>query len=287
MKLTRAGILYIALTLLLGFAAVNTGNNLLYLLVSALLGFMAVSGLLGQRNLQRLSVYVSPPREVFSGNSAAYDVELSNHRRWLPAFLMRVEVGAEGVLFPLLAAQESSRQALLLTFSERGFQSLPTVRLTSCFPINFFVRSKNLEIKQQVLVFPRPQIATLASGAGDHHRVGHDALTQPGIDGELRSIDNYRETDPLKSIHWKLSARHDEFKVKRQNRFAAPSTLLDLQNFDGPLEERLGKCTFLVDQLVRQQQAVGLQLDRQLIPPGQGAAHRHKLLTELALYGQR
>jgi len=42
------------MTLLLGFAAVNTGNNLLYLLVSALLGFMAVSGVLGKWNLSRL-----------------------------------------------------------------------------------------------------------------------------------------------------------------------------------------------------------------------------------------
>jgi len=46
---------------LIGFAAVNTGNNLLYLLVSALLGFMAVSGVLGKWNLAGVEVcYVLP-----------------------------------------------------------------------------------------------------------------------------------------------------------------------------------------------------------------------------------
>ncbi|PLX76004.1 MAG: hypothetical protein C0615_07340, partial [Desulfuromonas sp.] len=66
MKLTRAGTLYIVLTLLLGFAAVNTGNNLLYLLVSALLGFMAVSGLIGRYNLARLRVDFLPPPEIYA-----------------------------------------------------------------------------------------------------------------------------------------------------------------------------------------------------------------------------
>ena len=48
---------------MLGFAAVNTGNNLLYLLVSALLGFMSVSGVLGKWNLGRVEVRYLPPDE--------------------------------------------------------------------------------------------------------------------------------------------------------------------------------------------------------------------------------
>ncbi|NIQ94316.1 MAG: hypothetical protein GWN87_08975, partial [Desulfuromonadales bacterium] len=55
------------LTLLLGFAAVNTGNNLLYLMVSALLGFMAVSGLIGRYNLARLRVEFAAPPEIYAG----------------------------------------------------------------------------------------------------------------------------------------------------------------------------------------------------------------------------
>ena len=58
---------YVGMTLLLGFAAVNTGNNLLYLLVSALLGFMAVSGWLGQQNLRSLSLRLVLPQEIFVG----------------------------------------------------------------------------------------------------------------------------------------------------------------------------------------------------------------------------
>ncbi|MCF6179372.1 MAG: DUF58 domain-containing protein, partial [Geopsychrobacter sp.] len=172
------------------------------------------------------------------------------------------------------------------TMTPRGVHRLPSLRIASCFPINFFVRYRRQELQQQMLVFPRPLVATVPDSAGDSRQAQQKDLPQSGIDGELRGIDNYRDTDPLKSIHWKLSARHDEYKVKRQHRLGAPSLVLDLEDFSGPLEDRLGRCSFLVDQLSRQQRAVGLRLGEQFFPPRHGTAHRHKLLTELALYGQ-
>ena len=40
----------------LGFAAMNTGNNLLYLLVSMLLGLIVVSGVLSERSMRGVLV---------------------------------------------------------------------------------------------------------------------------------------------------------------------------------------------------------------------------------------
>jgi uncharacterized protein (DUF58 family) len=272
--------------LLLGFAAVNTGNNLLYLMVSALLGFMAVSGLLGQQNLQRLEVKVLPAGDVYATHPSPVEIELVNNRRWLPAFLVMVKLGDDFTLFPLLAAGRRQRQTLSLVLPVRGYQPLPTIWVYSCFPINLFVRSRSLQQSQELLVFPCPQVAALphAAGAGQYAR--RMELAQPGIDGELRSIDTYCDADPLKAIHWKLSARHDDYKVKRQNRLGAPSLLLDLADFNGSLEGRIGQCAYLVNELIHQQRAVGLRLDDQLYLPGHGRSHRLKLLTELALYGQ-
>jgi hypothetical protein len=73
------------MTLLLGFAAVNTGNNLLYLLVSALLGFMAVSGVLGRWNLAGLGVRIEVPDEIYDGVPTLLTVRLANRKRLLPA----------------------------------------------------------------------------------------------------------------------------------------------------------------------------------------------------------
>ena len=43
---TRAGWIFFALTLGVGFAALNTGNNLTYLVLSLMLAFLVLSGVL-------------------------------------------------------------------------------------------------------------------------------------------------------------------------------------------------------------------------------------------------
>lgn len=256
-------------------------------MVSALLGFMAVSGLLGQQNLLHLSVRCRLISEAYAGLPAQCQLELSNRRKRLPAFLIQVAVGSEPVLFPLLPAGQMRPQTLVLTLPERGLHPLPQVRISSCFPINFFVRSRLLEQEQRLLVFPQPLKSVLPTSATENFQTRHDDLLQPGIDGELRSIDDYREGDPLKAIHWKHSARQEEnYKVKRLHRLGTPAQLLSLAELPGSPEEKLGRCTYLVNRLCKQQQAVGLRLDRQLIPPAMGNAHRCRILTELALYGR-
>src|SRR6266540_2002039 len=43
-EVTREGLVYLALTLLIAIAALNTGNNLLFIVVAAMLGAVLVSG---------------------------------------------------------------------------------------------------------------------------------------------------------------------------------------------------------------------------------------------------
>ena len=83
-------------------------------MISALLGFMAISGLLGQQNLLRLSVRILPTDDIFANLPSQVAVELRNCRRWLPAFLISVEIAEGTTLFPLLAAGESQRLVLPL-----------------------------------------------------------------------------------------------------------------------------------------------------------------------------
>ena len=275
------------MTLLLGFAAVNTGNNLLYLLVSALLGFMAVSGVLGHQNLQRLEVRFRPGYELFAATDSILDIELHNRRRWLPAFLLRLEIAEAAVLFPLLATGQKAQQRLSLRMPQRGLQPAPPIRLTSCFPINFFVRSRTLNSAQQLLVFPQPLPCALSAGAEDSYQNRQDDLPLPGGDGEIRAIDDYRPGDPLKAIHWKLSARHRGFKSKRLNQLGSSSLVLDLQLLPGSREEQLSRCTYLVNRYSQQQRPVGLRFNQQLLPPAVGGVQRQKLLAALALYAER
>jgi uncharacterized protein (DUF58 family) len=89
-EVTRAGIVYAISTLLIGIAALNTGNNLLYIVVAAMLAAMLVSGVVSALVLRDLELDVRLPEHVFAGKPVLGRILLYNPRRWLPSFSIHV-----------------------------------------------------------------------------------------------------------------------------------------------------------------------------------------------------
>src|SRR5579864_2329904 len=87
---TRAGIVYALVTLVIGIAALNTGNNLLYIVVAAMLAAILVSGVVSAWVLRWLELDVRLPEHVFAGRPVAGRIVLRNPRRLLPSFSIRV-----------------------------------------------------------------------------------------------------------------------------------------------------------------------------------------------------
>jgi uncharacterized protein (DUF58 family) len=87
---TRAGVVYVLVTLVIGIAALNTGNNLLYIVVAAMLAAMLVSGVVSAMVLRGLELEVRLPEHVFAGRPVVGRIVLRNPRRFLPSFSIRV-----------------------------------------------------------------------------------------------------------------------------------------------------------------------------------------------------
>jgi uncharacterized protein (DUF58 family) len=87
---TKTGIVYALVSVLIGVAALNTGNNLLYIVVAAMLAAMVVSGVASAMNLQELELDVRLPEHVFAGRAVSGRIVLKNRRRWLPSFSVMV-----------------------------------------------------------------------------------------------------------------------------------------------------------------------------------------------------
>ncbi|MFO7578520.1 MAG: DUF58 domain-containing protein [Pelovirga sp.] len=245
---------------------------------------MAVTGLCGHRNLCRLHLRLIPARELFAGTTGKVTVVIKNHNRRLPVFLLRVHLADAQVLVPAIPPMASVHVDLPLRPVRRGYQPLPAIRLSSCFPVNFFVRTWQPGVQQSVLVFPRPLAAVMPAGKDSLRALAALQLAWPGGDGDLRNIANYQRGDSLKAIHWKLSARHQELKTRQLNRQAGDALIFDLHQFTGSLEERLGRCTYLINRCIGAQRAVGLRLGRTYIAPQTGRRQQLRLLKELALY---
>jgi uncharacterized protein (DUF58 family) len=87
---TGVGIIYVVTVLLIGVAALNTGNNLLYVIVAAMLAAILVSGVASAIVLRDLELDVRLPEQVFAGRTTLAKIVIRNRRRGLPSFSISV-----------------------------------------------------------------------------------------------------------------------------------------------------------------------------------------------------
>jgi uncharacterized protein (DUF58 family) len=84
-EVTKAGLLYSLVVLLIGVAALNTGNNLLYIIVAAMLAAIAVSGIASAVCLRGLELELKVPEHIFAGTEVPATVSVRNPRLYIPA----------------------------------------------------------------------------------------------------------------------------------------------------------------------------------------------------------
>jgi uncharacterized protein (DUF58 family) len=252
-----------------------------------MLGFMAVSGVLGWLNIRGLAVSVRLPDEIYSGKPTLASVQIENRKRLLPSFLVTATVSGSPTAFILLDPGQPQTGSLLLAFEGRGRHSVQRALISSPFPVNFFVRFTTAPVAESFTVFPAP-IAFAGAPQGGKPHAGQAASSRAtGYDGELAKISDYRGGESLKLIHWRLSAKHEVFKVKEMTATTDDPVILELDQIPGRnLDERLSYCAYLVNRLVKGGRPVGLKLGDRISEPAATRAHRLRLLGELALYGK-
>src|SRR6202453_5417633 len=85
LKFTREGKFFVGITLGVGFAAINTANNLLYLLLGMLLALIVVSGIMSELSLRDLTVVRRLPLRAQVGRAHLVEIEVFNHKSRVPS----------------------------------------------------------------------------------------------------------------------------------------------------------------------------------------------------------
>jgi uncharacterized protein (DUF58 family) len=230
---TREGKFYILITFGIGFAAINTGNNLLYLLLGMLLSVILLSGFLSEMAIRGARVKRLSQPDAFAGVPVRHTLELANVARRGPGFSLAArevfvdpeEVGAVRLgrkrraqvearkpgqaPTPVMHLAAGVRRAVNLdvTFPRRGTHLSFGLRVETGFPFSLFVKSRVFEAAHETLVFPalipdlpvEEVMAWLAGEAEASRRVGR------GVD--IYGVRDFREGDAPNRIHWKLTAR--------------------------------------------------------------------------------
>ncbi|MGK0361609.1 MAG: hypothetical protein ACI9U2_003927 [Bradymonadia bacterium] len=218
LKFTREGRYLVAITLGVGFAAVNTGNNLLYLVLGMLLSMIVVSGILSEQTLRRLKVERELPRTVHAGRPFLTAITLTNRKARLPSFSIQVEDllaagGAKKCYFlkvPAGARQQTSYRAVV---EHRGLHRYVGLRLGTRFPFAFFIKSRQIAVEDTLVVYPRIHPVDALPLAA-HALIG--ALTRPrkGMGREFHGLRAYRLGDDARDVHWKRSAREGRLVLR-------------------------------------------------------------------------
>src|SRR3954469_7925051 len=161
LKTTREGKYFIGITIGVGFAAINTGNNLLYLLLGMMLSLIVASGVLSEMSLRLLEVTRQPPGRIFAKTPFLMGIGLRNAKKRAPSFSIEVEdLQADKPLdkkcyFLKLPAGRLQHTSYRHTFPRRGRYVFTAFRVSTKFPFALFRKSRRVELPAEVIVFPQ------------------------------------------------------------------------------------------------------------------------------------
>lgn len=288
-QFTRAGLGFSFGAFTVGFVAFNTGNNLLYLLFGAMLGLIVVSGWLSEQVIRDLGVFRQVPRGVTVGNPVRIHYEVENRRKRIPSFALELgEVGLQekGFLPTIPPGGRASTQAETV-FVQRGIFELAAVRISTSFPFGLFLKSRELPMPGELVVWPRSDrtVRQPEPGGGTVQRAGAFFAGAAGIRGEYRGLRIYRPGDDPRDIHWRTSARLGQPMVREYEECDSESLWLCLDT-GGPPGDRAEVAIEIVASLAawafREGRRFGFVSPGQTIEAGLGPGQLERTLGALA-----
>jgi uncharacterized protein (DUF58 family) len=207
-RITKVGLWYILITLVVAIAATNTANNALYMVWSVMLAVLVVSGVTSRQNVRGLTVDLVPPREVFANRPFGMHFTLANRGRLLPRWFLLFSVVRTGRpwLLPFLPRRGAGGGELEMSLGSRGRHRLRVVHVASLFPFGLFRKGARYPVDLELLVYPELFGAATAE-IPDPGGAGNDPTRKPGWGHDLHGLRRFRQGDDPRAIHWKQTAR--------------------------------------------------------------------------------
>jgi len=303
LRFTPEGRKFILISIAIGFAAVNTGNNLLYLVLAMLLSLIIASGFLSEWGIKGLTIKRTFPPYIFARTPCSILLQVTNNKRYLPSFSLELEEQVDGenkgglaYLFRV-GPRKTQTQVYRLSFPRRGVHRLHEPHLLTRFPFGFFIKGVRTKEAREVLAYPHllPWEALLPEQAHGDERSG--SRPQKGRGEDIFAVREYLPGDTSRDIHWRSTAKRSQPMVKEYERpgtkkvhivldtsVPKKATPEDLNLF----EQNVSKAASLAYHLLLKQDfLVGLSLGAEVIPPQGGDAHLHRMLRALALVEPR
>lgn len=288
---TRHGLIYACMLAVMLLGAVNYTNNMAYMLTFMLASLFMVCMLHTYRNLRGLVVSLSEAKPVFAGDSARFPIVFDNRdgrQRSNICVDVRPARGKyiNSVSRLRIGAAQMHRDFLSVPTTTRGYQRIGRLKIHASFPLGLFRSWSYLDSNSKCIVYPKP-----LGNPGLPYMVEDTARDQAGQSAgtdDFTGFSQYRPGDSIRNIDWKAYARERGLLVKKFSGSGARKLVLNWNQTAqiADTEARLSQLALWVlraDQLGLQ---YGIVLPGVQLETGQGEAHRHLCLRELAVYGK-
>jgi uncharacterized protein (DUF58 family) len=300
-------LIFFALVLLVTILSLSSGNNLLYLLLAVLLATMFVSWVTSRLDLQRVTVAVRFPNHIFAGETALFDVTVSNRKRLLPAFSLAVAMleqdsasnGAapsarmtELAYLPIVPAKTEARSRIERSFAKRGVYPINGFVIRTRFPFGFIEQRRQIETNGEIVVYPQP------APWDDLRRLlpllqGRIESRAKGSGSDLYAIRQYLSSDHHHHIDWKATAKTTRLMVREYTRDddwrvtivfdpRVEKETASAPEFAEKFERAVTLAASLVAHFIREGAEVRLLAGDRDSGFGLGRAHSYKLFHSLA-----
>lgn len=233
LKFTREGKFFVGITLGVGFAAINTGNNLLYLLLGMLLALIIVSGLMSELSLRDLTVVRRLPMRAQVGRPHLVEIEVFNHKGRVPSYAIEVEDLRAGqpadkrCFFLKISPKSAQVAAYRRTPAKRGRDRHVGFRIATRFPFGLFEKSREVPAEGELIIYPAVDPVQLPAMPVGRH-AGGDASFGRGHGDDYIGLKLLRDGEDPRDVHWRKSAALGQLVTRERAREARPDIVLPL-----------------------------------------------------------
>lgn len=233
LKFTREGKFFVGITLGVGFAAINTANNLLYLLLGMLLALIVVSGVMSELSLRDLTVVRRLPLRAQVGRPHLVEIEVYNHKIRVPSYAIEVEDLRAGqpadkrCFFLKISPKSAQVAAYRRTPVRRGRDIHVGFRIATRFPFGLFEKSREVPAEGELVIYPAVDPLQLPAASGGR-APGSDQLVGRGRGEEFLGLKLMRAGEDPRDVHWRKTAAVGQMVMRERARETRPDVTLTL-----------------------------------------------------------
>jgi uncharacterized protein (DUF58 family) len=230
------GLVFIAMMLFMGLAAINSQANLLFGVFGLMIGILVVSYFISLIVVRRLKVKRAAPDNGVVGQPMTIRYEFENRKRFWPSLSVCLSEldGAEGFtkqpMCYMLHAAPGMTAAVPTEVvpKRRGLHHLDHFQLSTSFPFGFIKRAVSVRHKDRVLVFPALANVDrrLLNECRSAEKTGSMMRPKPGGQDEFYGVKEFRQGESTRWIYWRRSARTGTLVTKQMTHVAPPRVLL-------------------------------------------------------------